>query len=53
MSAEEIAKEYIGLIPTPEGDWGELRNELTDKIDGYAQMFNLQRQPLFCQCNVS
>jgi hypothetical protein len=36
MTAEEIADEFIGLIPTPNGSWDEIKQELAEKIEAYA-----------------
>ena len=36
MTPKEIADEYIGLIPT-NNEWDEMRQELADKIEAYAQ----------------
>ena len=48
MTAKEIADEYIGLIPTPDGNWEDIRQELADKIDAYAQQ---QLAPLLAEQN--
>jgi hypothetical protein len=39
MTAQEIAHEYIGVTPRSgdEADWDDLRRELADRIEAYAQ----------------
>ena len=42
MTPNEIADEYIGLIPT-NNEWDEMRQELADKIEAYAKYYHEQQ----------